>query len=87
MEEYGGPQEEQIEEEAIPGEVKPSKDVDVPEGKKDGKGRTALMSEEERERGAVPAIVYAKYLKQAGNLLWGPWLLITLCLMQGASSS
>lgn len=50
------------------------------------KGREQLMSEEERNRGAVPFYVYKRYLKNAG-LMWGPIVFVLLALMEGASST
>ena len=44
-----------------------------------------LMSEEERNRGAVPMSVYAKYLRHAGGVIWAPVIVGILALMQGAS--
>ena len=54
--------------------------------KKETKGtRGTLMSEEERNRGAVPATVYSKFLKHAGGVLWAPLIIFILALMQAAS--
>ncbi len=44
-----------------------------------------LMSEEERNRGAVPMSVYASYLRHAGGIIWAPVIIGILTLMQGAS--
>ena len=44
-----------------------------------------LMSEEERNRGAVPLSVYAKYLRYAGVVIWAPIIVGILALVQGAS--
>lgn len=65
---------------------KKDKVVDKADGK-DGpaKPRNQLMAEEERNRGAVPASVYTKYLKHAGGVFWGPFIILVLSLMQGAS--
>ncbi|TFK23813.1 ATP-dependent bile acid permease [Coprinopsis marcescibilis] len=44
-----------------------------------------LMQEEERKMGAVTGAIYASYLKAAGGISWGPWLLFMLALTQAAS--
>lgn len=46
-----------------------------------------LMSEEERNRGAVPMSVYANYLRHAGGVIWAPVILAILTLTQGASGT
>ncbi|KZT33501.1 multidrug resistance-associated ABC transporter [Sistotremastrum suecicum HHB10207 ss-3] len=48
------------------------------------KTRSALMSVEERETGAVTNTTYAKYLKAAGGLVWAPIMLVPLALSQAA---
>ncbi|KZS90158.1 multidrug resistance-associated ABC transporter [Sistotremastrum niveocremeum HHB9708] len=48
------------------------------------KTRSALMSVEERETGAVTSTTYAKYLKAAGGLVWAPIMLVPLALAQAA---
>ena len=44
-----------------------------------------LMSEEERNKGAVTTATYSQYLKHAGGIIWAPVILLLLTLMQGAS--
>jgi ATP-binding cassette, subfamily C (CFTR/MRP), member 1 len=49
------------------------------------KPATALMQQEERELGTVNWKVYSTYMKAAGGLYWGPFLLLLLTLNQAAS--
>ena len=46
-----------------------------------------LMQQEERELGSVNWSVYATYMKAAGGLYWGPFLLALLTLNQAASGT
>ncbi|KAL5511261.1 hypothetical protein ACEPAH_4476 [Sanghuangporus vaninii] len=59
-----------------------SKAADSPDGKKD---RLQLMSEEERNTGAVSWSTYKEYLRHAGGIIWAPVIILLLALMQGAS--
>ncbi|KAH6909905.1 ATP-dependent bile acid permease [Coprinopsis sp. MPI-PUGE-AT-0042] len=49
------------------------------------KTTAALMQQEEREQGSVNWKVYSTYMKAAGGLYWGPFLLMLLTLNQAAS--
>ncbi|TFK23809.1 ATP-dependent bile acid permease [Coprinopsis marcescibilis] len=53
--------------------------------KKGMESTTPLMQEEERKIGAVSGATYTCYLKAAGGVSWGPWLLLLLTLTQFAS--
>lgn len=44
-----------------------------------------LMSEEERNKGAVSWATYKEYLQHAGGVIWAPVIILLLTLMQGAS--
>ncbi|TEB30865.1 multidrug resistance-associated ABC transporter [Coprinellus micaceus] len=44
----------------------------------------ALMQDEERVTGAVTWRIYKSYMRYAGGLYWGPWILLLLVLAQGA---
>ncbi|KAL5489922.1 hypothetical protein ACEPAI_4754 [Sanghuangporus weigelae] len=59
-----------------------NKVVGSPDGKKD---RLQLMSEEERNTGAVSWSTYKEYLQHAGGIIWAPVIILLLALMQGAS--
>lgn len=59
-------------------------DTQIP-SKADGSPKekgAALMTEEERNEGAVEAEVYLKYLRAAGSMWWAPFLILLLTLMQ-----
>ncbi|KAG2004754.1 ATP-binding cassette transporter [Coprinopsis cinerea AmutBmut pab1-1] len=60
----------------------PQENGDAVEGKK---GSGALMQDEEREKGSVGWYVFASYLRAAGGLYWGVWLLTGLTLSQAAN--
>jgi ATP-binding cassette subfamily C (CFTR/MRP) protein 1 len=62
----------------------PQENGDVAEGKK---GSGALMQDEEREKGSVGWYVFASYLRAAGGLYWGVWLLTGLTLSQAANGA
>ncbi|KLO13407.1 multidrug resistance-associated ABC transporter [Schizopora paradoxa] len=97
IEEYGAEEEEEKEDEMqLEKEKSPkgkssasSSTEDVDKGVKAAARVAAkpLMSEEERNRGAVPMSVYAKYLRHAGGVIWAPVIVGILALMQGASVS
>ncbi|TFK23810.1 ATP-dependent bile acid permease [Coprinopsis marcescibilis] len=55
------------------------------EAKVGKKSNAALIQEEERNMGAITGSIYSSYLKAAGGVSWGPWLLILLTLTQAAS--
>jgi len=57
----------------------------VEKGSKSKPPASKLMSEEERNRGAVSLSVYAKYLRYAGGVIWAPVIVGILTLLQGAS--
>ena len=82
IEEFGSAEEEEGKKDE--GEDDQKKDEGV---KKLGPSKpgAALMTEEERETGAVSSTVYKRYLKHAGSVLWGPAVIIFVLLMQGAS--
>lgn len=65
-------------------EAESSSDVDL---KKVGEKNGALMQEEERETGAVSWKIYKAYMRYAGGLYWGPWILLLLVLTQGAAGA
>lgn len=44
-----------------------------------------MVLDEERNTGAIPFIVYRKYLKAAGGLIWAPVILLLLTFMQAAN--
>lgn len=44
----------------------------------------ALMTIEDRATGAVTAKTYIGYFKAGGSLAWGPWIITSLLLLQGA---
>lgn len=86
VEEFGAQEEEDFTEE----EEKEKKNDEQAAGGVDkiaepAKEKTALMSEEERNRGAVPLSTYAAYLKHAGGIYWAPMIFLLLTLSQGAS--
>jgi ATP-binding cassette, subfamily C (CFTR/MRP), member 1 len=84
MEEYGNTEkaDEAVNpEDAAKLEAKPT---DAHEKQDDKKARQALMTEEERNTGAVSLVTYTKYLKFAGGLIWAPTLIILLTLTQCA---
>ncbi|KLO19493.1 multidrug resistance-associated ABC transporter [Schizopora paradoxa] len=100
IEEYGAEEEEDNEAEEAPAlESGPQSSsstsstkasIEVVDKEKDTKdatptAATPLMSEEERNRGAVPLSVYSNYLRHAGGVLWAPVIIAILTLMQGAS--
>ncbi|KAH8110164.1 multidrug resistance-associated ABC transporter [Phellopilus nigrolimitatus] len=90
IEEYGVLENEEGDEasESPDARTKPtanSQDIDSPEKPQDGKVKAQLMSEEERNRGAVPFSIYNQYLKHAGGAFWAPVIILLLTLMQGAS--
>jgi hypothetical protein len=47
----------------------------------------ALMQDEERVTGAVTWRIYKSYMRYAGGLYWGPWILLLLVLAQGAGGA
>ena len=55
------------------------------EAKEQGDG--GLMQEEERNTGAVTWEVYARYLRFAGGVVWGPMVIILLIGVQGAAGA
>ncbi|KAJ2916152.1 hypothetical protein MD484_g4261, partial [Candolleomyces efflorescens] len=55
------------------------------DGPKKLRDEAALMQDEERNTGAVTWSIYKSYLKYAGGLYWGPWILVLLILSQAAS--
>lgn len=66
--------------------------TDALDKQKDSKDTTPpvaspLMSEEERNRGAVPMSVYTNYLRHAGGVIWAPVIIVILTLTQGASGT
>lgn len=85
IEEFGSPKEEEQEgEKQEDPKEKAAEGVKKLASGKPGAG-AALMSEEERETGAVSLSVYKRYLRHAGGVLWGPIILLLLVLTQGAS--
>ncbi|KAI5122830.1 hypothetical protein M0805_003125 [Coniferiporia weirii] len=86
VEEFGALEEEETEEENPKAESKsgptPANAAEKPDGMKQ---KSQLMSEEERNRGAVPLSTYSKFLQYAGSILWAPAIVLLLTLMQGAS--
>ncbi|KAF8884421.1 ATP-dependent bile acid permease [Gymnopilus junonius] len=89
IEEYGS-LEAELEDEGIedPSKVKakkgPRANDDSTEEGGPKKASGALMQQEERNTGAVTWSTYANYLKYAGGVLWGPFILLILTLTQGA---
>lgn len=86
MDEYGNQNAEHAE--AAEGETV-KKDIyqkSIVKAKSDA-SQAALMQEEERQTGAVTLTTYTKYLRYAGGLIWAPFILAMLVLMQGASVS
>ena len=70
IEEFGSLQrEEEEEEEQNDTKEKAKKDIKKVTS---GKPGAALITEEERETGAVMLSVYKGYLRHAGSVLWGP---------------
>lgn len=61
-----------------------SADKPIPDEKK---AQKHLMSDEERNKGAVPFSAYGEYLKHAGGIVWAPVIILLLVLMQSASGS
>lgn len=51
---------------------------------KDKQKDPALMQEEERNTGAVSWDTYGKYLRFGGGIVWAPFIILMLTLMQGA---
>ena len=51
------------------------------------KGDDTLMQEEERNTGVVTWEVYARYLRFAGGVFWGPTIIILLTAVQGAAGA
>ena len=49
--------------------------------------KSALMADEERERGAVSWAIYRDYLKYAGGVYWAPIVLLLLTLSQVAQGT
>ena len=49
--------------------------------------KSALMADEERERGAVSWAIYRDYLKYAGGVYWAPIVLLLLTLSQAAQGT
>ncbi|PPQ74022.1 hypothetical protein CVT26_006961 [Gymnopilus dilepis] len=89
MEEYGSLEVEDEDEEAKGSSKRKAKkdaggnDDSTEEGgakKRNG----ALMQMEERNTGAVTWSTYAKYLRYAGGVVWGPFIILILTLTQGA---
>ena len=89
MEEYGSLEAEDEDEEAKGSSKRKAKkdaggnDDSTEEGgakKRNG----ALMQMEERNTGAVTWSTYAKYLRYAGGVVWGPFIILILTLTQGA---
>ncbi|KAJ3514014.1 hypothetical protein NMY22_g14878 [Coprinellus aureogranulatus] len=66
---------------------KDSEETDLKKGQGGGEKNGALMQEEERETGAVSWKIYKAYMRFAGGLYWGPWILLLLVLTQGAAGS
>lgn len=54
---------------------------------RDSEGQAALMQVEERNTGSVETLIYKKYLKAAGGLLWAPFLILLLTLSQSAQGT
>ena len=81
MEEYGS-QEEEKEEEEEEGKDGKSKEKSGDDKAKSGK-KGGLMQAEERLTGSVSTMVYVKYLRYAGGLLWAPIILALLVAYQG----
>lgn len=50
-------------------------------------GKSTLMADEERERGAVSWSIYRDYLKYAGGVYWAPIILLLLTLSQVAQGT
>lgn len=82
MDDYGNLEEEEQEERK---KAKAEGAVDDDSVEADPKkAETALMQAEERNTGAVTWTVYAKYLRFAGGIVWGPIIILLLTLTQGA---
>ena len=54
---------------------------------KGGINKSALMTDEERERGAISWSIYRDYLKYAGGVYWAPIVLLLLTLSQAAQGT
>lgn len=90
LDEYGGPEEEEDITDALGGKPKDSEGKEsfgADKKEAEEKGQTALMSEEERNRGSVPMSVYGQYLKHAGGIVWAPFILLLLVMGQGAQGN
>ena len=87
MDEYGRQDEQKVSGDG--GDKDEVKGIAEPIAKKPNglKGSAALMTEEERNRGAVPTSVYTQYLKFAGGVIWAPVIILLLTLSQGASGN
>lgn len=89
MEEYGSLEAESENEEIKDFSKRKSKKTQGAndDGSEEGgskRGSGALMQVEERNTGAVTWSTYANYLRFAGGVIWGPFILLILTLTQGA---
>ena len=85
VEEFGSNEKTESSEETVKedGKIVASvKSVEVAKGKE---AQVQLMSEEERNIGAVPWSIYKQYLKHAGGVIWTVIIFVLLALYQGAS--
>jgi len=82
IEEYGSQHEELKTEGSKRADVK-----DEAGGGAQKEGDAAIMQEEERNTGAVTWEVYARYLRLAGGIIWGPIIIILLTAVQGAAGT
>lgn len=83
MDEYGSQEKEENESEQVSEETKEAPEARADKSEK--KGQTALMTAEERNRGAVTGETYRKYLRFAGSILWAPYIALLMALVQGAA--
>ncbi|KAF5360291.1 hypothetical protein D9758_009169 [Tetrapyrgos nigripes] len=79
MEEYGSLEQERGKETGKdkPGELKVSEDK-----KEKEKKAATLIQEEERNTGAVSWSTYKKYLQYAGGVIWGPFIIFLVTMVQ-----
>lgn len=85
VDEFGASEENDSNDTSEGADAKVDSHIDKTAGVDEKKEIFNLMSEEERNRGAVPFSAYSQYLRYAGGIFWAPVIILLLALMQGAS--
>ncbi|EJD02283.1 multidrug resistance-associated ABC transporter [Fomitiporia mediterranea MF3/22] len=85
LEEFGANEETELVDTDEDVDVKGDSSIKPIQSPDEKKPQQQLMTEEERNIGAVPLTVYKKYLKYAGGIIWAPTIILLLALTQGAS--